>query len=334
MLKAFPATETHDALFKALASSQHAAALLRDHLPAEIAALLDEEPPRRMSDDYQDKALRSTHSDLLLEVQLKAGGKALILIEHKSRPDSGTPLQLLGYVDGILKRYRQGKTGQRGALPPVIPLVFYHGAAKWSAPLSLTGMMSGGESLRGFTDLRYILRDFAAIPLAELSSAPMQRFGFVALYYATRKPRGKAEVEATLRTLLTEWWPKARDSRDEELQEQIFAYMIAQFNIDSATLTELAEAAQPNIGGKFMASLAQQLRAEGRTAGLAEGRTAGLAEGRAESLSRLLQRRFGPLPPTVQSRIAEATLDELGNWIDQVLDTPSLEAMFGDMTRH
>ena len=99
-----------------------------------------------------------------------------------------------------------------------------------------------------------------------------------------------------------------------------------------------------------MASLAQQLRAEGRTAGLAEGRTAGLAEGRtaglaegrtaglaegrAESLSRLLQRRFGPLPPTVQSRIAEATLDELGNWIDQVLDTPSLEAMFGDITRH
>ena len=91
-----------------------------------------------------------------------------------------------------------------------------------------------------------------------------------------------------------------------------------------------------------MASLAQQLRAEGRTAGLAEGRTAGLAEGRtagltegrAESLSRLLQRRFGPLPPAVQSRIAEASLDELGNWIDQVLDAPSLEAMFGDLPRH
>ena len=83
-----------------------------------------------------------------------------------------------------------------------------------------------------------------------------------------------------------------------------------------------------------MASIAQQLEergeARGRTAGLAEGR----AEGEAKSLSRLLQRRFGPLPPAVQSRIAGATLEELDGWVDQVLDAPSLEAMFGDLNRH
>ena len=107
-----------------------------------------------------------------------------------------------------------------------------------------------------------------------------------------------------------------------------------------------------------MASIAQRFEEKGRTAGLAEGRTAGLAEGRAagfaegetvgrtaglaegetvgeaKSLSRLLQRRFGPLPPSVQSRIAEASLDELDGWVDQVLDAPSLEAMFGDINRH
>ena len=66
-----------------------------------------------------------------------------------------------------------------------------------------------------------------------------------------------------------------------------------------------------------MASIAQQLENKGR----------------ADALSRLLQRRFGPLPPAVQSRITEASLDELGGWIDQVLDAPSLGAMFGDAPR-
>ena len=56
-------------------------------------------------------------------------------------------------------------------------------------------------------------------------------------------------------------------------------------------------------------------------------------DGEADSLSRLLKRRFGPLPPAVQSRVAEASPEELGNWLDQVLDAPSLEAMFGNLPR-
>ena len=83
-----------------------------------------------------------------------------------------------------------------------------------------------------------------------------------------------------------------------------------------------------------MASLAERLEekgeARGRVAGLAEGE----ARGRAESLIHLLQRRFGPLSPAVQARIAAAASDELGNWLDQVLDAPSLEAIFGDAPRH
>ena len=111
-----------------------------------------------------------------------------------------------------------------------------------------------------------------------------------------------------------------------------------------------------------MASLAERLEEKGRIAGLAEGKVAGLAEGkvaglaegkatglaegkatglaegeargRAASLARLLQRRFGPLPPAVQARIAAASPDELDNWLDQVLDGPSLEAIFEDAPRH
>ena len=75
-----------------------------------------------------------------------------------------------------------------------------------------------------------------------------------------------------------------------------------------------------------MSSIAQRLEERGE----ARGRAAGLAEGEAKSLTRLLQRRFGPLPAAIQSRIAAASVAELDGWTDQVLDAPSLEAMFGD----
>ena len=58
------------------------------------------------------------------------------------------------------------------------------------------------------------------------------------------------------------------------------------------------------------------------------------AASRAESFSRLLERRYGPLPPAVQARIMEASLDELIGWMDQLLDPPpSLEPIFGDAAR-
>ena len=49
---------------------------------------------------------------------------------------------------------------------------------------------------------------------------------------------------------------------------------------------------------------------------LAKGR----AEGEAKSLTRLLERRFGPLPAAVRSRIDVADLNQLDAWIDRVLD--------------
>ena len=154
---------------------------------------------------------------------------------------------------------------------------------------------------------------------------------------ATRRPRGRGSVETTLL-----WWPPPRNKWEKHLEKQIMRYIVDQFDIDFDTLAQAAHAAQPKRGGNFMTSLGQRLREEGRTVGIAEGRITGLAEGRTEgritalteSLTRLLQSRFGPLPPPARSRIAAASPTELENWLDQVLDAPSLEAIFGDAPRN
>ena len=62
---------------------------------------------------------------------------------------------------------------------------------------------------------------------------------------------------------------------------------------------------------------------------IAEGEARGIAKGEAMSLSRLLERRFGPLPATVKARVGRANLAQLDAWIDRVLDAKSLGAVFG-----
>ena len=79
-----------------------------------------------------------------------------------------------------------------------------------------------------------------------------------------------------------------------------------------------------------MASLAEQLISKGR----AEGEARGEARGRASILNRLLERRFGRVPATVQERVRSASVHELDAWLDALLDAPTLEAVFEHAPRH
>ena len=62
--------------------------------------------------------------------------------------------------------------------------------------------------------------------------------------------------------------------------------------------------------------------------GMLQGLTQGRAEGEAYALRRLLQKRFGPLPEDVLTRLHTASVDELEHWLDQALDAESLAGVF------
>ncbi len=62
--------------------------------------------------------------------------------------------------------------------------------------------------------------------------------------------------------------------------------------------------------------------------GYAEGYAKGLAEGYADSLTWLLEHRFGQLPAAIRCRIADAPQSELRTWFTIALDASSLETVF------
>jgi hypothetical protein len=64
--------------------------------------------------------------------------------------------------------------------------------------------------------------------------------------------------------------------------------------------------------------------------GLQEGEEKGRVEGQAELVARLLTKRFGPLAPEIQARLAQATSDQLERWGERLLDAESPEGVFDD----
>src|SRR5690606_1428908 len=84
-------------------------------------------------------------------------------------------------------------------------------------------------------------------------------------------------------------------------------------------------AALPESQGTIMATLAEQWMKQGLERGLDQGRQEGLDQGRRQTLARLLELKFGPVPDDAQRRLAAASSDELTRWTERVLTATALE---------
>jgi flagellar biosynthesis/type III secretory pathway protein FliH len=69
-------------------------------------------------------------------------------------------------------------------------------------------------------------------------------------------------------------------------------------------------------------------RDEGRNEGRAEGEQNGKLESARTILLRLLRRRVKRVPPKIEARVAATTsMDDLQNWLDNVIDAKTLAAV-------
>ncbi|MBF0310900.1 MAG: hypothetical protein HQL56_15375 [Magnetococcales bacterium] len=88
----------------------------------------------------------------------------------------------------------------------------------------------------------------------------------------------------------------------------------------------------------MMSIYAQELLAKGRAEGEARGEARGKALGEAYGLQkgesglllRQIQRKFGPAPAWVTTRLENAVPGELALWSERILDVDSLEALFDE----
>src|SRR3954452_23180228 len=201
---------THDAFFRALMDEPGvAAALLREHLPAEVAALLAPGAPELLDAHFIAAHLRHSQADRLYRARALEGGEVYIyvLLEHKSAPDPEVGVQLLGYLAEIWRRLDKQQLERGGAVgserPPIVPLVIYHGAREWTVPLSFGETVVADPPLRPYLpDFTYSLLDLGQVPDERLSSQRVAQGGLRVLKYSHRPDGQGAAVLAAVDDLL------------------------------------------------------------------------------------------------------------------------------------
>ncbi len=310
-----PVPVPHDALFRSLLSDpERTRDFLRRHLPDSIAERLVDVPPEIVDGSFVDEALAASQSDVLLKARLASGGDVAvyILCEHKSTPDPGLPLQLASYMLRIWKRFAGGSAARLRALPPVIPVVVYHGEADWSVPAGLREMIASDDPGLAFLPGEgYILRNLRAMEIDGLARDAALRAGFITL---RREALSRmAEIAAAL-------------SEDGDLTRQVLEYILRVYDADMDTLRTLLRNEGQNEPEGLMGTIAETLLEQGEARGIKKGE----ALGKAGTLTRLLERRFGPLPRDVRVRIGAAGLAEIDVW----LDAPDLSAVFAGRASH
>ena len=134
----------HDYCFRAIPEvPERAANFLRRHLPAGIVAHLADEPPELADGAFLGEVLRNRQTDRLFRVWLKSGNYILVIVAHASKVDPEMAMLLLKSRFRIWDRDKEVSDVKPGTRRPIFALVVYHGKARWTAPRSIYGMISG-----------------------------------------------------------------------------------------------------------------------------------------------------------------------------------------------
>ena len=322
----------HDTWFHfAHRHTRHAEALLRAILPAPLTAALDWSTLRPGPERVHGLALRLGFTDLVYEVQLCATHRRVfVVIEHRSYRDAGLHDQVLRYGVHLAHALRAQSWSPR---TPVIAVVVYHGPGAPELRPDLSGFGPDVQALLEPLQPRIacITDHLSARTEAEILArdlTPLGKLTHLSLRFLPHSDPGE-----TLRAL-ERWAPVLRavdiDDGPPVGREAIATFGWYLLHVTETAVEDVHMALEKHLQREehtFM-STAEQLRREGREQGVSEGRTEGRTEGRAETLLRLLTRRFGPLPPTIEPRLRAATNADLDRWTDRILDCPTLDAIF------
>ena len=275
------AVHSHDRFFKSLLrNSEQARAFLAGVLPDAVTQHLELDRIEPVPGSFVDPQLQEHISDLLFRVPRQdardANAWVYALLEHKSQPDPILPLQLLRYMVRIWQQEAEQKRAP--PLSPIIPLVFYHGAQRWSVPHTFAGLVDRPADLACFVpDFAYEI--YEPPPTAEVAfhTDEVLQAGMLALHHALR---------GTLADHLPEILRGLRTERGLSFLEVFVRYLLdAGESIDAEDLRAAAETTFPERGEELMATIGERLRSEGREQGRQEGRQ----EERAQLLVELVE---------------------------------------------
>lgn len=130
--------------------------------------------------------------------------------------------------------------------------------------------------------------------------------------------------------LARDWIQKYGDTSAETLDfiETILVYKLPRLNREEIRIMLGLEDVQLKQTRFY-----QEAKEEGLEEGLEKGLEKGLQQGEKMILQRLLVRRFGELPLSVQQQLQQASAEQVERWADRLFDANTLDAIFTDANK-
>mgnify|MGYP001243075949 CR=1 FL=1 len=329
----------YDQAYKQLFSHrQMVRELLEGFVPQAWVGRLDFTSLERVNASYVTDDLRERANDVVWRVRWGERWMYIyLMIEFQSRIEPYMAVRMLTYL-GLLYQdlIRAGQLPAHGRLPPVLPIVLYNGRQRWTAPERLSELLESGpmemESVQ--PQLRYLLIDQGSYDERDL----VARGNRVALLFRIEQCRESSQLGPALAALSASLQrPEHQDLRtafETWMRRVIIPRLPGSDRLAGAG--DLMEMSTMLV--ERMYEWVEEARQEGRQEGRREGRQEGQREGRAQGcregeallLRRMLESRFGDLPPSIVQRLDEAPPEQLERWAVRLLSAATLEALFED----
>lgn len=315
-------TNAHDKFFKAVFGRPAVAAdFLRRYLPPSIVELLDLTRIELEKDSFIDARLRQHFSDLLYRVGLAGGGEAYLyfLLEHKSQPDQWVALQLLRYLAQAWERLRQKGAGK---LPLIIPVVFYHGSARWDVSEQFHALFDVDprtvELLDYVPGFKYYLCDLSRYADEELEGA-----GDLGASLRLLKHIFDDDLARQLSGFFRLVMERLSAMEAKESLERMVEYVVQSERVEAAEVGDALTEAEEE--GEKMLTPIDIWKQEARQIGRKEGRKEGRQEEAADLTLRQLRRQVGRLDRAMQEQVRALSLPQLRRLGEALLDFQKLD---------
>jgi hypothetical protein len=228
-------------------------------------------------------------------------------------------LQLLRYITLQGEAYRKQHPEAR-RLPPVYPLVIYHGQRPWQVPSDFHALVEPlPTALAPYVpQFRYALHDLSARTDTEIKGDVLTRLVQLALRWIfTDEP-----LEPLTRLLALIQQINNRDTALEILESLLRYYVQGTQRVAEHDVQRLLQQTAP--GDPIMQTFIDRYIEQGVQQGIEQGKR----QGEAEVLLRQLERKFGPTSATLRQRIQEADAETLLHWSERILTADTPEAVF------
>lgn len=255
-----------------------------------------------------------------------------ILLEFQSRSDRWMALRMQVYV-GLLYQdlVKRDEFGPDQLLPPVLPLVFYNGAAPWHAELELGDLILAAPAALQHLQAsqRYALVDQHRLDPACIAS----HASVLALLFRLELSETPEVIREVL-PLLIAWLSDAPQAPLRRSVRLWLGHFMAR-EMPGMAADDVLECKGGVMAARKFATWQdfledrgmQRGRAVGRAEGMAEGKAEGKAEGQRIALRTLIEARFGAMAPPEAALIAQLPDTELAQWIVRAASVPSLQTL-------